>query len=372
MIARRTHPELLLRRWWEEGAPVPMAAALGVLSIGYRLALPIRDRAYRWGLLRSARLPCPVVSVGNITLGGSGKTPTVELAVLTLRDLGARPAVVSRGYGRQSRGVHVVADGEGIRLAPREAGDEPLLLAERLPGVPVVVGENRLEAGRVAIERCGATVLVLDDGFQHRAVDKDLEILVVNGRAPWGNGRLFPRGTLREPLSALTRADLVVMSNPSGAADVEAITAAVRRRNPRAVVVAAAYHAEEAREARAGSRIAAGDLAGKRLLAFAGLGSPRSFTDTLASLGVRVMGLVEFPDHHWYTPGDLADLDRQSRAVRAEGLVTTEKDATRFRELLLPPIPLWVIPVRLALESGHEAWLQALGRTLGSSSARPS
>ena len=188
----RSDPSILLRRYWENPDTPVVTAGLAALSVGYRAALTLRETAYRVRLLGTGRLACPVISIGNITLGGSGKTPVTELAVRTLRELGGRPAVVSRGYGRHTRGVHVVADGEGIRLAAHEAGDEPRLLAERLPGVPVVVGENRLAAGRVAAEHCGATVIVLDDGFQHRTIAKDLEIVVVNGQAPWGNARLFP------------------------------------------------------------------------------------------------------------------------------------------------------------------------------------
>ena len=157
MTTPRRAPEVLLRRYWEDPDTPVVTAGLSALSLGYRGALRARDLAYRWKILRTARLPCAVVSVGNLTLGGSGKTPTVELVVRTLQELGAVPAVVSRGYGRVTRGVHVVAAREGVRAEARTAGDEPLLLAERLPGIAVVVGENRYEAGRVAVERLGAT-----------------------------------------------------------------------------------------------------------------------------------------------------------------------------------------------------------------------
>jgi tetraacyldisaccharide 4'-kinase len=235
--------------------------------------------------------------------------------------------------------------------------------------VPVVVGENRLEAGRVAVERCGASVVVLDDGFQHRTVAKDLEVLVVNGRAPWGNGRLFPRGTLREPLGALARAHLVVVANPGASSDVEAVAAALKRYHARAPIVTAAYRVGEAQEMRSGHRTGAAALAGRRLLAFCGLGWPRGFAETLERLGVELAGLVEFPDHYWFAAPDLYELDRHAQTVRAEGLITTEKDWVRLRELHLPPTPLWVLPARLHIESGHEAWAQALGRLVAPSSA---
>ena len=360
----RKDPEIRLRRYWEEPDTPIVTAGLSALSVGYRAALAVREAAYRVRVLGTGRLPCPVISIGNITLGGSGKTPLAELTAHTLRELGRQPAVVSRGYGRDTRGVHVVADREGIRLEARSAGDEPRMLAEHLPGVPVVVGENRLAAGKVAIERCGATVIVLDDGFQHRTIAKDLEIVVVNGQTPWGNGRLFPRGMLREPLSALARADLVVVTNPATPADVEAVSRAVRRHNDRAPVLAAAYEVVEASELGSGRRRGVDELAGRRLLAFAGLGTPRGFAHTLAGAGVRAAGLIEFPDHHWFVPDDLVSLVRQSVAVGAEGLITTEKDAVRLRGLPLPQAPLWVLSVRLRLATGADLWRETLGRTL--------
>jgi tetraacyldisaccharide 4'-kinase len=365
----RTDPEIRLRHYWEAPDTPLVTAGLSALSVGYRGALAVREAAYRLRLLHTGRLACPVISVGNITLGGSGKTPVVEAAVLALRELGAQPAVVSRGYGRVTRGVHVVADRDRIKLGAREAGDEPRLLAERLPGVPVVVGENRLAAGLAAVDHCGATVLVLDDGFQHRTIVKDLEIVVVNGRTPWGNGRLFPRGMLREPLSALARAHLVVVTNPAGAEDVDAVSEEVRRHNRQAPVVAAAYEVLGACEVDSGRRVSADQLRGRRLLAFAGLGTPQGFADTLAAVGVRAPGLVEFPDHHWFVSDDLASLARQSVAVAAEGLITTEKDSVRLRELPAPDVPLWVLLVRLRIVTGAEQWQQALGRALSPETA---
>jgi len=364
MTTPRRAPEVLLRRYWEDPDTPVVTAGLAALSVAYRAALVARDGAYRWRLLRTGRLPCPVVSVGSLTLGGSGKTPTVELAVRTIQEMGALPAVLSRGYGRATRGVQVVADRDAVRADARHAGDEPLLLAERLPGVPVVVGENRYEAGRVAIERYGATALVLDDGFQHRTLAKDLEILVAQGRAPWGNARVFPRGMLREPLSALARADCVVVTNPVGTDAVTAVLATVRRFNAHAAVLPARYRLHDVIETRSGRRLPIADLVGRRLLAFAGLGSPRGFADTLDAAGVRRTGFAEFPDHHWFTPADLTELVRDARAAGAQGLITTEKDWVRLRELPPPALPLWVLPVRAALESGLDTWQRLLAGAL--------
>jgi tetraacyldisaccharide 4'-kinase len=360
----RRAPEVLLRRYWENPDTPVVTAGLSALSVAYRAALAVRDSAYRWGVLRTGHLPCPVISVGNLTLGGSGKTPTVEAVVRTLRELGheagALPAVVSRGYGRTTRGVHVVSDRDGVHADVRTAGDEPLLLAERLPGVPVVVGENRYEAARTAVDRCGATAIVMDDGFQHRTLAKGLEIVVVQGSAPWGNARVFPRGMLREPLSALARAHAVVVTNPPGPEAIDAVTRTVRRFNRSAAVLTAQYALQAAIEAQSGRRLPVADLAGRRLMAFAGLGSPQGFADTLETAGVRRVGFAEFPDHHWFTPGDLDQLAREARASAAQGLVTTEKDWVRVRDLPRPALPLWVLPMRLVIDGGVETWQRLL------------
>ena len=360
VVRVRRDPEAWLRWAWEEEMPRAMAAALGTLSVGYRAALLARGWLYDTRLLKTGRLPCPVVSLGNVTVGGSGKTPLAELATLTLVALGAAPAVVSRGYGRVTRGVQVVADRGGVRLGARAAGDEPLLLAERLPGIPVIVGENRFEAGRHAVEAHGASVIVLDDGYQNRTIAKTLEILVVSARAPWGNGRLFPRGQLREPLSSLRRSHLVVVTNPADEEAVDAVTRTLRLHDSPAPVVTARYEPLEVRRVGDGARLPLSDLRGRRLLGFGGLASPRSFMETLRGIGVPLAGFAEFGDHHWYTDADLTEVARRARMAGAEGLITTEKDAARLREKALPGLPVWVLTVRMVLASGQAAWVEAL------------
>jgi tetraacyldisaccharide 4'-kinase len=280
------------------------------------------------------------------------------------------PGILSRGYGRRSQGVVVAADREGLRAGPRETGDEPLLLARRLPGVPVVVGESRHQAGQTAVERCAATALVLDDGFQHRTLAKDVEVVVLNGRRPWGNGHLFPRGTLREPQSALGRASLALVTNPGGADDVAAVERALRRYNERAPLVTGAYQVAEVTEVGQGTRVDAAELRGVRLLAFAGLAAPKGFAETLRGLGIDVAGLVEFPDHHWYDPNDLVELERRAREARARGLATTEKDAVRLEGLTLAGSPIFVVSITLELDRNEHAWHRLLADTWNAARAR--
>jgi tetraacyldisaccharide 4'-kinase len=353
---KRGVPELVLRRAWTQGGPTWLRAGLTGLAVGYRVALLARDAVYGAGLARTGQLDVPVISVGNLTLGGSGKTPTVELAVRTLKDLGAAPAIVSRGYGRRSRGVRVVADRDALLSTPGEAGDEPFLLSQRLPSTPIVVGESRYEGGRVAVERCQASAVVIDDGFQHRTIAKDVEIVAVNGRRPWGNGRLFPRGDLREPLSALRRAHLLVVTNAAGPAEVREVEQVLRRHNETAPLVTAMYRVTDVWEVSQGVRASGVDLAARRLVALVGLASPDAFVDTLGSLGVDVAARLEFPDHHWYEPQDLAFAIGHARAVGAEGLVTTEKDWVRLQGLPAAGMPMWVVPISMELTANETAW----------------
>jgi tetraacyldisaccharide 4'-kinase len=343
-------------RGWEHGFPTGPRLVLSALAGGYRGLLGAREWLYGHRVLRSRSLPCPVVSIGNLTVGGTGKTPAVELAAQTLAELGRRVAIVSRGYRRRSSGIQVVADTASVRLDPSDAGDEPFLLARRLPGVVVVVGANRYEAARLAVERFGVTAVVLDDGFQHRTLDKDVEIVMVRARHPWGNGQLLPHGPLREPLGALARATLVVAAGAEDAEDLAEVRRAVSRHAPGVPVIAARYVPVECWQASRLSPERPDDLAGRRLVAFAGLASPEGFALTLRALGVDVAHFQTFVDHHWYSADDLAALDRRAAALGAEGLVTTEKDWVRLRDVRHPRRPIHVVSVRLELSEGAEAW----------------
>ena len=347
---------------WEHGFSRGPRLVLSALAGGYRGLLGAREWLYGHGVLRSQTLSCPVISIGNLTVGGTGKTPAVELAVQTLTGLGRRVAIVSRGYRRRTSGIEIVADAASIRLDPADTGDEPFLLARRLPGVPVVVGANRHDAARLAVERFGTTAIVLDDGFQHRTLTKNLEVVMTRARNPWGNGQLLPHGPLREPLSALRRADLIVAAGAERLEDAEAVKEAARRHAPGVPVATARYVPVECWEARSLRPRPPEDLAGRRLVAFAGLASPDGFARTLEALRVDVAHFATFVDHHWYSAADLAALDAQAAALGAEGLVTTEKDWVRFRDVARPRRPIHVVSVRLELLDGAADWQRVFER----------
>jgi tetraacyldisaccharide 4'-kinase len=350
----------VLRRvghWWQRGAAGAGAQrALGAASGGYRGLLTTREWLYTRGVLHSRALPCPVVSVGNLTVGGTGKTPAVEMAVRTLLELGHEPAVVSRGYGRRSKGIQIVADAASIRLDAEEAGDEPFLLARRLPGVPVVVGSNRYEAGRTAVDRFGVTAIVLDDGLQHRTLVKNLEIVMVRATEPWGNGCLLPRGPLREPVGGLARAHLVVVTGAATPAGAPQVLQAVALYAPGVPVLSAQHVPTECWESGTMRPVPVAGLAGTRVLGFAGIASPGGFRRTLEEAGAEVADLAAYMDHHWYTREDLAGLDRRAADLGAHALITTEKDWVRLRRLPPPKRPLYVLSVRLVLTAMEEEW----------------
>jgi len=303
------------------------------------------------------------VAVGNLTVGGTGKTPLVELLCRALEARGRQTVILSLGYGRrESEPVAAVSDRTRLLLDPREAGDEPYLLARRLSGIPVVVGRDRFRAGAWAVARFRPDVLVLDDGFQQRRLRKDVEVVCLDARAPWGSGQLLPRGSLREPRTALARADLIVLTHVGRVPDLPRIRAEVRRWVPSQPVALAAFEAEGVEEQGSGAVRPVDALRGTPLLAFAGIASPGSFAATLDDAGVAPRALVEFPDHHPYKARDLGEIESQARAVGARALLTTEKDLVRLP--LGARLSVWALRVRLTLSEVDEGWWPTLERRL--------
>jgi tetraacyldisaccharide 4'-kinase len=295
-----------------------------------------------------------VVAVGNLTVGGTGKTPLVEWLARELTVRGRRVVILSRGYGRRGGGNSLlVSDGRQVFLSPREAGDEPVLLARRLVGVPVVVGRDRHRAGAWALPRFGPDVLLLDDGFQQRGLATDVDIVCLDARAPWGPRGLLPRGSLREPASALGRAHLLVLTGAAGAVR-DAVPDEVRRHAPGAPIAWASYEPESTLDPKTGTDGPIESLRAHPLLAFAGIAMPERFAATLAGLAVTPRDFVAFPDHHPYTPADLAALEARARAVGAEWLLTTEKDAVRLPDP--GELPVRALRVRLRLDDPGGAW----------------
>lgn len=291
----------------------------------YALIMRLRAGAYRTGLLASRRLPRPVISVGNLTTGGTGKTPTTAWIAAYLLKRGKRVAVLTRGYGGSLEGqVAVVADGTNRLLTPFEAGDEPCLLADLLPGLIVVMGSDRYAAGLMALERFNPDLFILDDGFQHLRLQRNLDILLLDASRPLGNGRTLPAGFLREPLSAAARADLIIFTR-CGADQQPDI--AIPGAKP---ACRAAHGLTGCRPAGGGAVRPFTDLAGERGLAFAGIADPAAFFAALETAGLSLAATLAFPDHSGYGEEEVAALAGLRRSVKADYLITTAKDAVKL------------------------------------------
>lgn len=333
--------------------PGPSLARLALAAVAapYGLAVTARNAAYDCGLLPVSRATVPVISVGNLTLGGTGKTPLVAWTAALLARHGRRPAIVSRGYG----------------AAPGERSDEAAELAILLPGVPHVADRDRVAAAARAVA-LGADAVVLDDGFQHRRLARDLDIVAVDATDPFGCGRLFPRGLLREPLRGIARARAVVLTRASSI-DIErrvAIQDALfaHCQNPPPVWAEADHRPVGLRTADGATRPLA-ELDGRRVFAFAGIGNPAAFRATLVAHGAEVAAFRPLPDHHAYAAADLESLAREAAAARAELAVTTLKDLVKIRRATLDGLPLAALEIALAVPGGGEALegviLQAVG-----------
>jgi tetraacyldisaccharide 4'-kinase len=352
-----------------EEYPTPffsVETGLLALSVVYGGLMGLRARLYEKGLLPSKSLPCRVVSIGNLIAGGTGKTPMTIRVARMIQGMGCRVVVLSRGYrGRMEKKGGVVSDGQAIFKGPDDAGDEPYLMARILSGIPVVVGQRRYETGMMAVKRFKPDVIVLDDAFQHLRLKRDLNLVLLDSRSPFGNGHLLPRGVLREPLSALRRAHAVVYTRCEQATRVPIRPRSLAQRpifytthNP----VIRYTDQEDGRFPDDASDI--GSLKGKKAVAFSGLADNAQFFDSLALAGCLLVDTFSFADHHRY---DRSDFDRiVSAAVEkgAEMLVTTFKDFVKFEDIKPWPVALTVIDATIELTTDEDLFLQTLADAL--------
>jgi tetraacyldisaccharide 4'-kinase len=320
--------------------------------------MTLRASLYRTGALCPRRLSCPVVSVGNLAVGGTGKTPMILYLARRFRESGLRPVVLSRGYrGRAERSGGIVTDGNRILLSAEAAGDEPWMIADLLSGVPVLVGKDRHAAGQEALRRFSPDVILLDDGYQHLRLARDLNLLLLDAAAPVGNGRIFPRGPLREPLSAAARADAIVLTRcavPEGT--VPMILSKYRALLGKPVFRAA--HIPKLRliaSPDAGAGRTAGSIAGKRIFAFSGIARNEEFHASIHWLGGVPVAFSRYADHYRYASKDTNELQQAARRARADLMAATEKDWARLGGKNPFEQPLAVIGVDMDVVSGKEA-----------------
>jgi tetraacyldisaccharide 4'-kinase len=325
---------LIERLWWTPRPGAGAAALLAPLALPeglFRAALAVRTALHARGLAAVERAAVPVISVGNLAVGGAGKTPAVIALAARLMARGRRVAVLSRGYGATRADARVVSDGAAVRLGAAEGGDEPVLVARRLPGVAVLCGPRRADLARTAVATLGADALLLDDGFQHRALARDLDVVVLDAANPFGNGHLLPRGPNRESPSALRRANLAWLAKVDGAepAALDRLRVLARDATGRAPVESRVAVTDVV-DGSLDRSLGVAALAGARVLLLSALARPDAFRRTVASLGATIAAERTFPDHHRFSPDELDEVLRAAAAAGCDRVVTTEKDAVRL------------------------------------------
>jgi len=335
----------------------PMAGlargALSVLSVPYGWAMSLRDMATSGD---AVSVGVPTISVGNLTAGGTGKTPVVSLLVTELLKRGRRPVVLARGYGPR------------VGETGREMNDEGHLLARRHPGLLQIQGRDRVALARHAAGAQLGDVLVLDDGYQHTALHRDLNVCCLDATNPFGHGAVLPRGLLREPLSALYRARpvLITRAELASAEMIADLKAEVLRWNPYATFVTSEMRATALTDVNGGSKASPSELSGRRVLCVSGVGNPDAFAADVRLQGARVSGQMDFDDHHAWTQADVAAVVARAKELAAEIVVTTSKDAVKLASLRWPDDapPLRVLEVEAAITDGAETWAKLIDEAL--------
>lgn len=343
-------------------------ALLGAASLAYGAGILARRGLYAAGVLRRKRIRATVVCIGNLTTGGTGKTPAVLLAAETLHKRGHAVAILSRGYGRQAPKKEVAVLIDGRHVDWRECGDEPWMIHQSLQGqgIPVLVSPDRAKAGELAVEMYLSRVLILDDGFQHLGLHRDLDIVLVNARDPFGGRRLLPLGDLREPLSALRRAGMVVITHADRvtAVELKRLREDIEQIHPGVTVVESEHKADHLVDVKTEAKLPLARLKNSAVVALSGIGDPLSFETQLEALGVKVAQSWRYPDHHPYTSRELKSIDDLRGGLP---LVMTHKDFVRlpgdWRERLSGEV--FVLGIKLELLRGRNSWIDMLENLAG-------
>lgn len=355
-----------------------LRGVLNGLSRVYKRAVQLRLSLYRNRVIRENNLGCMVISIGNLTVGGTGKTPVVELFARSLADRGRNVAVLSRGYKSQkppllrrmknkmtgvthSSPPRVVSDGKKVLLDSRKAGDEPFMLATNLKNVPVVVDKDRVKGGKYAIETFGTDTLILDDGLQYLKLRRRLDVVLVDRYAPFGNEYVLPRGTLREAPPNLKRASYIFITKCNGDSNAELIER-IRKYNRTAEIVECTHRPLYLKNGATGEKKALDYLHGKYVGCISGIAVPESFEHGLDKLGAKIELRKRFTDHHRFTEKEVKEFIKRCINRDVDCIVTTEKDWVRFPELAKLEVPIYFLRVQIEILSGHENWERCLDR----------
>jgi tetraacyldisaccharide 4'-kinase len=341
---------------------------------------------YRKRIFHDQPLGCLVVVVGNLTVGGTGKTPVVEKFARALRDRGRKVAILSRGYKSKAPPFwkkwfnaithaaepppRIVSDGTAVLLNSEQAGDEPFMLARNLPGVVVLVDKNRVKAGAFAIKKFGCDTLILDDGFQYLPLKGRLNLLLIDKTNPFGNGFLLPRGVLREPIKHLQRASYVFLTKSNGQRDTE-LEETIQRYNPGVDIIECTHRPQYLQRFDSDERLPLTHLQGKRIGAFSGIATPESFEKFLKDLGATLSYTRRFLDHYRFNYEDFVSIFSEALEQRVDFIVTTEKDAVRLPDHLPCPVPLYYLRLEIDIIRGASDFDEAVGRICFPESGTP-
>lgn len=347
-----------LWRWvWNKGrgASEAILFPFSILASLYGLTCRLRILLYEKGMLHRKKVDCLVVSIGNLTVGGTGKTPVTIFLAEKWQMLGYAVGIVSRGYRGTYKGpLRLVSDGQEILEKPESVGDEPYLIAERLKGVPILVSSDRYKGCRWLLERFKLDVILLDDGFQHIRLHRDLNLLLVDATNPFGNGALLPRGTLREPLSEVRRADVVIFTRSEDEADAsEWISEIERFGRP---CIRTTFHPTQLIRLRDGAMRSPTALINEPVLGFCGIGNPDSFAMLLKRLGADLRDQMVFRDHYGYAPSDIEKIRKRADSMGVKWVVTTEKDAVKIKKLLPKDFEVWALRVDITFWEAQAKW----------------
>ncbi|NCG09306.1 MAG: tetraacyldisaccharide 4'-kinase [Verrucomicrobia bacterium] len=354
------------------------ATILSVLSHFFHGIVRVRWYLYENRILRNTPLGCLVVVVGNLTVGGTGKTPVVEKFARTLRDRGRKVAILSRGYKSKRESLprklwrkfthgeqlppKIVSDGETVFLDSEVAGDEPYMLARNLPGVVVLCDKNRVKAGSFAIREFGCDTLILDDGFQYLPLKGRLNLLLVDKTNPFGNQHLLPRGILREPIQHLSRASYILLTKSDGKRD-ENLLELIREHNSNAEIIECAHKPQYLQALGSDEQLPLEALKGASIAAFSGIATPETFEAMLRRHGAEIRYNKRFLDHHRFSTHEIDEIFQDVAALEAVSMIiTTEKDAVRLAEDLNPPVPIYFMRLEIDILSGQEDFEAAVGR----------
>ena len=349
-----------------------LLGALKALSFVFAAIVSMRYFFYHLGLLRRFPLGVQAISIGNVTAGGTGKTPVTEIFARTLAAEGRKVAILSRGYRRKEApwwqraltGVVqpplVVSDGRRVLLDSATGGDEPYMLASNLPGVAVVVDRNRVKAGRYAVKRLGCDTIILDDGFQYQKLKHSIEVVLVDSTNPFGNGNMLPRGILREPARHLKRADIIFLTKCRG--DTSAVREEIRRYNDRAEIVECNHAPKVLKDVWSREEFPLAWLEGKTTCTLSGIASPKGFENSLRHLGAKVVWCERYADHHRYDASEVLYALNRTADMGADALVTTEKDAVRFPRFETTPVKCLYLRIAIEILSGRENFQEIINR----------